>query len=42
MTSIDGLINKIISPLVDYPKDIEISHNESESFYGISFTFERR
>lgn len=32
MVSIDGLIKKIVSPLVDYPKQIEISHNESDRF----------
>lgn len=32
MVSIDELIKKIVSPLVDYPKQIEISHNESDRF----------
>ncbi len=32
MTNIDKLIKIIISPLVDYPNDINISHNETERF----------
>ncbi|MFD1126178.1 KH domain-containing protein [Lentilactobacillus raoultii] len=32
MVSVDGLIKKIVSPLVDYPDEIQISHHESDRF----------
>ncbi|UQS85347.1 KH domain-containing protein [Apilactobacillus apisilvae] len=33
MTNFDTLITKIIKPLVEYPEDIVIEHNESDRFY---------
>ncbi|GEP22768.1 MAG: KH domain-containing protein [Lentilactobacillus diolivorans] len=32
MINVDGLIKKIVSPLVDYPHEIEILHDESDRF----------